>query len=95
MTNRVTMYDGKVGTLYVLKGEFDSSLGIFLDGDTGLRPCIFRREEKTYDSAIQQTMDGEKGYWHYENEYFANALLRAGNIIGVNGCRAHKFEIKE
>lgn len=100
MTNRVTMYNGKVGTLYMLKGEYDSSMGVHLDGDTGLRPCRFRQEEKVYENATQTSLNGEKGYWHYDNEYFANALFelvgeQAGSIVGVNGCRAYKFKITE
>ncbi len=100
MTSRITTYNGKVGTLYTLKGEYDSTLGIHLDGDDGLRPVRFSPEERIYEKCVQSTKNGEKGYWHYDNEYLANALLKlvgvqAGNVIGINGCKAYKFEITE
>jgi len=95
MTSRVTTYNGKAGTLYTLKDEYGSStLGVHLDGDDGLRPCRFHQEDRTYDNCTQSRKNGEKGYWHYDDEYLANALL-TGNIVGVNGCKARKFEITE
>ena len=101
MTNRITTYNGKAGTLYTLKDEYGgSTLGIHLDGDDGLRPCRFHQEDRTYDNCTQSAWNGEKGYWHYDNEYLTNALLKlvgeqAGNIVGINGCKVRKFEITE